>query len=582
MQQFFEQLINLFGSQASGRRAMFLGIMAATIIGLSALVFQAKTGNYRQVFGELPPGEAAMAAAKLRRMDIDARLDSSGTSIEVPSVQFDLAMMALAEEGLPATGVAGYDLMDKSGIGLSEFEQKVRHQRSIEGEIARTIMVIRGIERARVHLALPKPSLFVREATRPTASVFVKVRSGQSLTAKNVRGISALVSSAVEGLESSGVSIIDSEGVMLNEGAGDDGAPGLGDRLAFKVEYEDRVKNRIEAMLSRTVGIGKVVAQVSTDFDFAETSTSTESYDPDGQVVRRENHLGEGGASAAAAAEAGAAGSSSNLPPGSTGTTTGTGTGGTGSKFDRETFYEITRTMSQKVETVPLLQRQTVSVLVDGKYDEVEDADGNTIREFAQLDAATIQTLEESVKNIMGFSEERASGLADVVSVRCVQFQSLGDDVLGEAFEAPMITPSLMRDIVQWAMVGLISVLLIFMVLRPAVRSVALIPPPVAAAAGALGSGHAGGAAAAIGGGTGADAGLLAGPGNPLLASAPGSGNDGLEEFEDPEMGTLMKHARSQAKANMKQYQALREEVNNAAIESSGKAAGIIRSWIDE
>lgn len=579
MQQFFEQLINLFGSQATGRRAMFLGVMAVTIAGLCMLVFQAKTGNYQQVFGELPPGEAAMATAKLRRMDIDARLGKSGTSIEVPSVQFDLAMMALAEEGLPASGVVGYELMDKSGIGLSEFEQKVRHQRSLEGEIARTIMTIRGIERARVHLALPKPSLFVREQTRATASVFVKVRSGQRLTAKNVRGISALVSYAVEGLETEGVSIIDSDGVLISEGAGDEGASRLGDRLAFKIEYENRIKDRIETMLSRTVGLGKVVAQVSTDFDFAETSTSTETYDPDGQVVRRENHFGEGRAAADSAAEGGAAGSSSNLPPGFIGTTMATGTGGTRTKFDRETVYEISRTMSQKVETVPVLQRQTVSVLVDGKYDEVEDADGNTIREFAKLDEATLQTLEESVKNIMGFSEERSSGLADVVSVRCVQFQTLGDDILGEAFAAPMFTPSLMRDIVQWAMVGLISVLLIFTVLRPAVRSVALIPPPVAAVAGALGSGHAGGAAAAIGGAGGAEAVLPPGQGNPLLAAGSGATE---EPFEDPQTAQIQKQARTQARASVQQYEALREEVNNAAIESSGKAAGIIRSWIDE
>jgi flagellar M-ring protein FliF len=555
--QLISQLSSVFGSQTAARRVVVFAVIGISIAGLVYLMFQARVGSYKTLYTSLSQADAAEAAGKLQQANIPTRFGENGSILQVPSRKFDQALMILAQEGLPNSGTPGYDeLMGKSNIGVSDFELKVRYHRSLEGELARTIMAIHGVERARVHLALPKPTLFVRETPKPTASVILKIRSGAKLTDKEVNGIVLLVAGAVEGLEPESVSIIDDGGNLLNINRDPKEGAAIGDRVAYKIEYENLLKDRVESMLERTVGKGKVVAHVSADFDFAQRTVTQETFDPDSQVVRRETTLDEGtGGPGVTPTNSGVTGSDANIPPEQKpGGGFATNANAAKKRSDRETMYEISRTNTQIVETVPLLQRLSVSVLVDGNYVERQNTEGDATREFVARDAREIATFEETVKNAIGFSDERPGGLSDQVTVKSVAFQ-LND--VGEFTEVaePMMNPDLIRDIVQWALVAIIGFVLIFAVLRPAVKSVTIIP-------GAALTGLAAGGAL---------------PEGAVHRTLPGGATAGALPRGEERSKLSEEVAQVLQRANE-----LSTQLGSATAQDVPRAAGVIRQWLEE
>lgn len=555
--QLIAQLSGVFGSQNAARRGIVFAVMALSLAGLGYMIVRAKTGPYKTLYSNMQPSDAAEAASKLQMAQIPARFGENGATLQVPAGKFDQALMILAQEGLPSSGTPGYDeLMGKSNIGVSDFELKVRYHRSLEGELARTIMAINGVERARVHLALPKPTLFVRETAKPTASVVLKLRSGARLTDKEVNGIVLLVSGAVEGLESKAVSIIDQDGKLLNQTDQPEEQAIMSDRIAYKLNYENLLKERIESMLGKTVGDGKVVAHVNADFDFAQRTTTEERFDPDSQVARRETILDEGPAgNGLTPTNAGGAGSDSNLPPPGSPSGGFVATGAAKSRNDRETEYEISKTTAQVVETVPLLHRITVSVLVDGTYDEVDDGEGGTRREFVARDASEMATYEEAVKNVIGYSEDRPGGVSDMVTVKSVAFQLNEVEPFAEEAE-PLMNPDLLRDLIQWGIVALIGLLLIFTVLRPAMKSVSVVQTREALAGGAAGALPEGAAARGVGG--------------PAGGVALPSG--------ESESGSAIGETKNQIQRQTQ----LTFELGNTTAQDLPKAARVLRQWLEE
>lgn len=483
-----QQLSALFGSQSAARRFLVLIIMVGSIGLLVYIAMRAQSATYKPVLSNVQQSEAARALGTLKMIGIPAKLGDGGTSVLVPmGKRWDQALIMLSQEGFPNNGTVGYELMDKSSIGRSDFEQKIKYHRSLEGELARTIATINGVDRAKVHLAMPKQSVFVSEQVKPSASVVIKTRPGATLSDAEVRGISVLVARAVgQGMGPEDVSVVDTRRGMLNPAKEVERSSSVNNRLTFKTDHENLLRERIESALAKTVGAGKVVARVNADYDFTQTVTTSETYDPDSQVIRQSTEVTEGGASIV---DAGAAGSGSSLPPGGSEPNATRGR----SRSDSKLYYEIGKTTLQSTQTVPLLQRLTVSVLVDGLYEEVDDGSGNVTREYSPRSARELADLENSVKAIVGYSEERPGGAVDLVTVSSVQFQ-IGEDEFGEETAAPpLFTPDMIQNLAQWLVLAAISVMLIFLVLRPAVKSISVVtsaapslPSPVAAPPGRL------------------------------------------------------------------------------------------------
>lgn len=548
-----QQLSALFGSQSAARRFVVLSVVVGSIGLLAYVAMRAQSASYKPVLSNVQQSEAARAIGTLQMIGIPAKLGDGGTSVLVPmGKRWDQALIMLSQEGFPNSGSVGYEIMDKSSIGRSDFEQKIRFHRSLEGELARTIATIDGIDRAKVHLAMPKQSVFVSDQVKPSASVVIKTWPGATLSDDEVRGISVLVSRAVgQGMEPEDVSVVDTRRGMLNPAKEVEQSSSVNSRLTFKTNHENLLRERIESALAKTVGAGKVVARVNADYDFTQTVTTAETYDPDSKVVRQSTEITEGGATAVGA---GPPGSSSNLPPGGA----SSGDAGGRSRSDQKFYYEIAKTTSQVTQTVPTLQRLTVSVLVDGLYEEVDDGSGNVTREYSPRPARELADLENSVKAIVGYSEERPGGGVDLVTVSSVQFQ-MGEDEFGEeAAERPLFTPDMIQNLAQWLVLAAISMMLIFLVLRPAVKSISVIASPAPSLPGP-------GAAAP---------GWLA-PAAPA-AGAIGAGVSGSVPSALPPVPQVSE----ELNAKMQQDIMAKAGVSQATRSDPTRAAGILRQWI--
>ncbi|MCL5270422.1 MAG: flagellar M-ring protein FliF, partial [bacterium] len=277
------QIGQIIKSQSAARRLLLLAIVMGSVCAMVALTLHTRTGGYVVLFTGMQAGDAGEAIGKLRQMGIEARLENGGTTIKVPRNRSDEAAMMMAMEGIPSSGIVGFELMDKNSLGQTKFQQEKNYLRMREGELARTLLSLREIERARVHLALPENVLFAQDSERPTASVVIKLHNGAALTDKQVSGIIHLVSHSVEGLQPEDVSIIDNLGNLLNESRLPEGATLTLTQNNFKTQYEDLLKSRIETMLEKVVGKGKVAARVQADFDFSTSREVKEIYNPDDQ-----------------------------------------------------------------------------------------------------------------------------------------------------------------------------------------------------------------------------------------------------------------------------------------------------------
>lgn len=241
---------------------------SAAVAVMVALILWAKAPDYRTLFSNLSDQDGGAIVSQLTQMNIPYRFSEASGAIEVPADKVHELRLRLAQQGLPKGGAVGFELLDQEKFGISQFSEQVNYQRALEGELSRTIETIGPVKGARVHLAMPKPSLFVREQKSPSASVTVNLLPGRALDEGQISAIVHLVSSAVAGLPPGNVTLVDQGGHLLTQSntSGRD----LNDaQLKYASDVEGRIQRRIEAILSPIVGNGNIHAQVTAQLDFA-------------------------------------------------------------------------------------------------------------------------------------------------------------------------------------------------------------------------------------------------------------------------------------------------------------------------
>jgi flagellar M-ring protein FliF len=393
-----------------------IGLVLATTVGFFVFLSgRLATPSYGLLYGELDLHDSGQIAQKLDAMNVPYQLKGDGTQILVPTDQVARLRVAMAESGLPHGGSVGYEIFDKSEtLGTSSFVQNVNHLRALEGELARTIGAIGSVQGARVHLVLPKRELFSRERQDPTASIVLKTRGGERLAKTQVAAIQHLVAAAVPGLRPSRVSIVDSEGNLLARGTDEaDGQAGGANAEEMQIGYETRLSRSVEEMLERSLGAGKVRVEVHAEMDFDRVTTNSESYDPDGQVVRSTQTTSEQSDSSEAGEQPVTV--ANNLPDSQT---TKGAAGGGRSKNGRneETVnYEITKTVKSHVREGGMIKRLSVAVLVDGVY--AAGADG--AKAYQPRPAEELKQLGTLVRSAIGFNADRGDSV-EVVNLRFI------------------------------------------------------------------------------------------------------------------------------------------------------------------
>jgi len=270
----------------SSRRFLLIGALVALAVGIGFVGRWASTPTYVSLFHDLDLKEAGAVGENLAKAGVPYRLAASGTEIEVPVADVARARVALAKDGLPANGRPGMELFDKPSWGMTDFTQRVTYERALEGELARTIGQIQGVERAEVHLLLPSTSAVHRQDHQAGASVVLTLKGGTPLGAETVQGITYIVSNSVEGLSADNVAVMDNAGRVLSMPAAGAGGTGLTSRqLDAQHGMETRTVDKIEGLVSTVVGVGRVRAQVSANVANGNSTDTKDLFDSGGTPI---------------------------------------------------------------------------------------------------------------------------------------------------------------------------------------------------------------------------------------------------------------------------------------------------------
>lgn len=414
------QLKNGFNTLSPKRKLFAFLVILATIGSLVGLVAWANRPHYQILYSGLSSEDAGAILDSLREQKIPYKIGPGGGSIMVPAEQIYEVRLAMAGKGLPQGGGVGYEIFDKQNLGMTEFVQKINFQRALQGELARTISQFAEIKRSRVHLTIPEKSFFIDEQEAPQASVVLNLQPGRTLKTDQIQGIVHLVASSVEGLDPANVTVVDDHGKML---AGSEENSSVGrittSQQQIQADFERDLEKRIESMLSKVVGDGKIIARVSAVMNFRQIEQTEETYDPESAAVRSEQTTKET-SSGKQPMPAGVPGVMSNTPDLQANASNQVKSNNF-NKSNETINYEISRITKRVVEPVGTIKRINAAVMLDGTYQVTADKDGNKVRQYVPRAAEDMAKYLSLVKKTVGFDEERG----DSVEVVNVQFQNL-------------------------------------------------------------------------------------------------------------------------------------------------------------
>lgn len=466
-----DAVLQVFRNLGATRLAIIAGVMVATVGFFVWIMARLATPQFALLYTDLEMADSAAVVAELEKNGIPYELKNDGAAIYVPADMVPRTRVRLADQGLPSGGSMGYELFDKADtFGATDFMQNINLVRALEGELARTIRSIDGVQRARVHLVLPKRELFSRQRQEPSASVVLKMRGNQRLSTSQVLAVQNLIASGVPGLVPGHISVIDDKGTLLAGGFEDQDTAAAFNQKAeqHRARVETHLAQTVERLLERTVGPGKVRAEVTADMDFDRINTSEEIYDPDGQVVRSTQTIEEQAANQEGVDDP-VVSVEGNLPDAGD---TGLGTAGAQfneSRTEETVNYEISKKVINHVREAGIVNRLSVAVLLDGTY--VDAGDGTmTYTPRSQDELDLLATL---VRGAIGFNAERG----DTVEVINMQFADAGPVIEDDATLILGLTKADVFKLAEYLALVVLALLVILLVVRPLMtRALEIMP----------------------------------------------------------------------------------------------------------
>ena len=407
-------LVTIIKGMGTARLAV-MGVMIAAMAFFFIFMITRLTGsNMDLLYADLEPSDQNAITAQLTSRNIPFEID--GNRLLVPATQVGSLRMAMAAEGLPLGGAAGYEIFDNaSSLGTTNFMQNVQLVRALEGELAKTIRSIEVVKSARVHLVMSRRQLFTRDKQSATASVILKMRGAATLTGEQIAAIQHLVASAIPELDPSRVSIVDNKGKLLATGNEKDSEVArANDMVSRRINFERRIADELTELLEKSVGLGNTKVNVNADLDFDRISTTEEKFDPDGQVVRSTNTIEETSSGQESEAEQ-PVGVQQNLPDAQAGGG-GAKSTNTESRTEEVTNFEISKKITNHVRESGLLKRISVAVLIDGEL--IEQEDGEVV--YRERTEQEMDNLAKLVSSAIGYNAERGDTV-EVINMRFVE-----------------------------------------------------------------------------------------------------------------------------------------------------------------
>ncbi len=424
-----DQIATLFQNFTLKQRIVAL-VSILFVVGFIVflLLFRAKDSmvgsGYSILFEKTNAGDSALIIQQLEKDGVPYRVVNEGT-IAVPSSMVYKQRIAIAALGIPKDSKVGFEIFDKNEFGATDFEQKIKYLRALEGELSRTIEALQPIENASVHIAIPKETVFAENKSPTTASIVLIINRGMKLSLKQITGIKNLVSASITNLLPEDVSIVDQDGIPL----GDENSAAFEGELVksqmkYKKEFERDIEDKIINVLAPVIGgVDKVVAKVTIDFDFARTDSMSEVYDPN-SVPRSEQTVEEKKEGSSPKDVGGVPGAVSNIGP-----VQGLDSNKKTEKYEKSSStinYEISKKVINTKGEFATIKRLSTAVVVDGNYDFKTDENGkstNTL-EYIPLSEAQMASINAIVKQTVGFNAKRG----DEVTVSNFEFKPLQRD----------------------------------------------------------------------------------------------------------------------------------------------------------
>ncbi|WP_432719727.1 flagellar basal-body MS-ring/collar protein FliF [Jeongeupia wiesaeckerbachi] len=466
-----------------------LGMMIGAAVLIAAAVgvwLLSSSPSYRILYTNIPDKDGGAIVQSLQQMNVPYKLDAGGT-ISVPADKIYDTRLKLAAQGLPRAGNAGFEIMDNQKFGVSQFAEQVNYQRAVEGELAQSIQTISVVEKARVHLAIPKQTVFLRDQQKPSASVLLTLQPGRSLDSGQVAGVINLVSASIPDLPPKNVTVVDQNGDLLSR-AQDLNQPNLDARqLVYVQQIEKNYVERIQAILASIVGKENVRAEVTAQVDFSEVEQTSETFKPNSPpnaaAIRSQQTAEQLGRNVTEAV-GGVPGALSNQPPGAAvapisvplaSDVAASSTGNTNSSKNATTNYELDKTIQHVKQPVGNVKRLSAAVVVN--YKPGRDKSGQAT--YVPYSQQEMVQLNDLVREAMGFNKDRGDSI-NLVNAAFAESHPLVDKPLQE--KALDFARANMTDLLKLGLIALAVLYLLLFVVRPLMRDLARareIPEPV-------------------------------------------------------------------------------------------------------
>jgi len=464
-------LAEFFRTLGPARLAAMATVAAITIGFFVFLSIRLSTPNMALLFSGLDLSDSSKIVQSLEAQNTPYKLVGDGSTILVPDNMVNRIRISVAEQGLTSGGSLGYEIFDRSdSLGATSFVQNINRLRALEGELARTIQSLENVSSARIHLVLPERHLFSSESRKATASIFIKSPAGR-ISRNEIMAIQNLVSGAVPGLQPERISIVDQRGSLLARGSSGDTASMVSQSLEEKkISMESRLRGQIETLLEKTVGLGKVRAEVSAELDMNRITSNSEIYDPDTQVILSESSK-EKISNNKENADEKTVSVNNNLPgqDQKKAESPAIKNQSSDSTTSTTTNYLNSKTIRTQIHEAGTIKKITVAVLVDGIY---KDAGDGKPPIYQPRSAEDLTKLENLVKSTIGYDKERG----DTVQIVNMKFAPVD---YGEQAAEESLFNFTKADIMRFIELGglmLISILVIFFALRPLIKF--LTSPP--------------------------------------------------------------------------------------------------------
>lgn len=444
-------------------------IMIVTVM-VSMIIWASKT-RYQVLYSDLNKEDSKKILVLLEEKNITYQVTDDGKTIKIPEDMVSRWRLNIATMGVNFSGTVGYEVFDKQSFGTTSFVQKVNKQRALEGELIKTIKYLRGVTRARVHLSIPESSPFVSEKKAPTASVVLELDRGVSLTEAEIKGLSQLVASSVDGMRSENVVILDASGKKLSENIGDAMTAYTANRVALEQKMNAKYERQIEEILAKVVGQGKVIAKVSLNMDFTESVSTETTYDQENKAVLSEVENSQK-LNGARPSPQGIPGARSNLP----GENPQPGIPETRNNVEKKLAtrnYNVPSKVTQSKKPTAGVKKITAAVMIDGRRVPLVDENGAAVlgengkqqMRYEPWSEADLENFSAIVASTIGMNTRRGDNLV----IKNMEFAKEDTEAI-EALMREKANRELIKNIIKYLTIGLAISLFFFLVVRPFIQ----------------------------------------------------------------------------------------------------------------